>query len=161
MSLNCKEINAILSELDLEGAFIQDVVQPGFDTIALYTYKSGNAQTLLICTANNACRINLTRKKIPKNEKPLRFMELLKSRIKGARIESIEQIGLERVVRINLNHQYEKFILYVRLWSNAANIILCNEANVIIDALYRRPKKNEMSGEFFLPPVPDKNKKND
>ena len=36
MSLNCNEINVVLSELNLEGSFIQDVVQPGYDTVALY-----------------------------------------------------------------------------------------------------------------------------
>ena len=43
MSLNCNEINLILSELDLQGAFIQEIIQPGFDTLALYTYKLAGA----------------------------------------------------------------------------------------------------------------------
>ena len=64
MSLNCNEINLILSELSLEGAFIQDIIQPGFDTLALHTYKEGTAKTVLICTAQNSVRINETRKKM-------------------------------------------------------------------------------------------------
>ena len=71
MSLNCNEINLVLDELDLEGAFIQDIIQPGFDTLALYTYKEGNAKTVLICTEQNSVRINETRRKITKNAKPL------------------------------------------------------------------------------------------
>ena len=43
MSLNCSEINLILSELDLCGSFIQDIIQPGYDTLALYTYKLAGA----------------------------------------------------------------------------------------------------------------------
>ncbi|MBQ6758923.1 MAG: NFACT family protein, partial [Selenomonadaceae bacterium] len=43
-----------------------------------------------------------TRRKITKNEKPLRFNEMLKSKIKGARIISCEQIGKERIVKIEL-----------------------------------------------------------
>ena len=62
MSLNCNEINLALSELDLEGAFIQDIIQPGFDTLALYTYKNSTAKTVLICTAPKSCRISETRK---------------------------------------------------------------------------------------------------
>ena len=69
MSLNCNEINLILDELNLEGAFIQDIIQPGYDTIAFYTYKNGTAKTVLVCTAQNSCRINETRRKITKNEK--------------------------------------------------------------------------------------------
>ena len=94
MSLNCNEINLILEELKLEGAFIQDIIQPGYDTLALYTYKEGCAKTVLVCTAQNSVRINETRRKITKNDKPLRFMEFLRAHIKGCRINFIEQIGV-------------------------------------------------------------------
>lgn len=67
MSLNCNEINLILEELNIDGYFIQDIIQPGYDTIALYLYANGTAKTLLICTAQNSCRINETRRKIIKN----------------------------------------------------------------------------------------------
>ncbi len=103
MSLNCNEINVVLSELNLEGSFIQDVVQPGYDTVALYTYGKDGARTILICTSQNSCRIHETRRKIVKNDKPLRFMECLKARIKGARIDSCRQIGLQRIVQIELS----------------------------------------------------------
>lgn len=156
MSLNCVEINKIISELDLEGSFIQDIVQPGFDTIAFYTYKNGKAKTILICTAQNGNRINETSKRIPKNDKPLRFMEFLKSRIKGARINSFRQIGLERTVIMELSHsQTEIFNLYIRLWNNASNVILCDSDNIILDSMFRRPQKNEVTGKIFIPPVED------
>lgn len=103
MSLNCNEINKVLDELNITGAFIQDIIQPGYDTIALYTYKEGEPKTVLICTAQNSVRINETRRKITKNDKPLRFMEFLKSKIKGCRINSCEQIGVERVIKMELS----------------------------------------------------------
>ena len=106
MSLNCNEINLILDELELKGAFIQEIVQPGYDTLALYTYKEGSAKTVLICTAQNSVRMNETRRKITKNDKPLRFMEFLRSRIKGCRINSVTQIGVERVVKMELSRMY-------------------------------------------------------
>lgn len=152
MSLNCNEINLALSELDLEGSFIQDIIQPGFDTLALYTYKNSNAKTVLICTAQKSCRINETRKKIPKNEKPLRFMEFLKSRIKGSKIISCKQLGLERVIRFDLTHGDESFIMYVRLWSNAGNIILCDKKGKVLDSMFRRPNKDEITGGQYEEP---------
>lgn len=152
MSLNCNEINLVLSELNLSGAFIQDIVQPGFDTIAFYTYGKGGAKTVLVCTAQNSCRINETRRKIQKNEKPLRFMEILKSRIKGSRIDECLQIGLMRIVLLRLSHGEEKFNLYIRLWSNAANVILCDENNLILDTMFRRPQKGEVTGKTFVLP---------
>jgi len=152
MSLNCNEINLILSELNIEGAFIQDIIQPGFDTLALYTYKNSTAKTILICTASKSCRINETRKKIPKNEKPLRFMEFLKSKIKGAKIISCKQLGLERIIKFELTHGGQEFILYIRLWSNAGNVILCDKNGKILDSMFRRPGKEEISGGTFTEP---------
>lgn len=192
MSLNYKEIDLILNELELESTFIQEVIQPNFDSIAIYTFKPGVPKTVFICLAGGSTRINETRRKITKNEKPLRFNELLKSKIKGARIIACSQIGKERIVKITLERQgaiyvmpkaqeklqkiqdakativepfemneiendtTERFNLYIRLWSNAANIFLCDENDIIIDSFYRRPAKNEMSGEkFILPEIKD------
>ena len=154
MSLNCNEINLVLEELSIQGAFIQDIIQPGFDTLALYTYKEGTAKTVLICTAQNSVRLNETRRKITKNNKPLRFMEFLKSRIKGCRINSIEQIGLERVVKLELSHSENEFFnLYIRLWNNAANVILCDQNDLVLDSMFRRPERYEVKGETFIPPA--------
>ena len=156
MSLNCNEINLILSELDLAGSFIQDIVQPGFDTVAFYTFGEHGARTVIVCTAPSSCRINETRRKIVKNEKPLRFMEILKSRIKGSRIESAKQLGLMRIILLELRHGEERFRLYIRLWSGAANVILCDEENRILDTMFRRPLKGEISGKVFeLPELED------
>lgn len=154
MSLNCNEINLVLSELNLQGAFIQDIIQPGYDTLAFYTYKEGSAKTLLICTAQNSVRINETRRKITKNPKPLRFMEFLKSKIKGCRINTCAQIGLERVIKMELSHSdEERFNMYIRLWNNAANVILCDENDFVLDSMFRRPERYEMKGETFIPPA--------
>ena len=195
MSLNCNEINVILNELNIEGAFIQDIIQPGFDTLAFYTYKEGCAKTILVCTAQNSVRINETRKKITKNDKPLRFMEFLRARIKGCRINSVQQIGLERVVKIELSRLVEEnpkgaakgtvhislikkpvlskeeieaqsapaeieenYILYIKLWNNAANVILCDTDGTILEPMFRRPERGEMKGEKYIEPAADEAK---
>lgn len=184
MSLNFKEIDLVLKELDLTGAFVQEIVQPNFDSIAIYTYKPGIPKTVFISLAGGACRINETRRKITKNEKPLRFNEMLRSKIKGAKILSCQQIENERIIKIELEKagaiyvmpkfqeklqkiqdekariqeevedvsKDERFVLYIRLWSNAGNIFLCNEDNLILDTFYRRPAKNEKTGETFVLP---------
>ena len=184
MSLNCNEINLILSELNLEGAFIQDIIQPGFYTLALYTYKEGTAKTVLICTAQNSVRLNETRRKITKNDKPLRYMEFLRSHIKGCRINSVTQLGFERVIKMELsrivqekqsNKDYvhislikkpvlskeeieaqngqeeyeENYILYIKLWNNAANVLLCDVEDTILEPMFRRPERNEIKDEKF------------
>lgn len=195
MSLNCNEINLILEELDLEGTFIQEIVQPGYDTLALYTYKEGCAKTVLVCTAQNSVRINETRKKITKNDKPLRFMEFLRAHIKGCRINSVKQIGVERVIKMELSRLVsekprgaangtvhislvkkpvlskeeleaqgqpveveENYILYIKLWNNAANVILCDTDSTILEPMFRRPERGEVKGEKYCEPAADEEK---
>ena len=177
MSLNCNEIDLILSELDLAGSFVQEVVQPNFNSLALYPYKPGEPKTIFISLEAGACRICETRRKITKNEKPLRFNEMLKSKIKGARILSCRQLAKERIIKIELEkagavyvmpqaqeHAAKKskslqddgedefFSLYIRLWSNAGNIFLCDKNDVILDSFYRRPAKGEKTGETLALP---------
>ncbi|MBR5581671.1 MAG: NFACT family protein [Treponema sp.] len=152
MSLNWKEIDCILEELELEGSFIQQIVQPSYDTIAFHTYKNGQSKTILVCLAAGACRIHQTWAAVPKNNKPLRFMEFLKARIKGARINSICQLGQERIIKLELSHCGQEFLLYIRLWSNAANMILTDTNHLVLDTFYRRPKKDEVSGGIFQEP---------
>jgi predicted ribosome quality control (RQC) complex YloA/Tae2 family protein len=180
MSLNWKEIDLVLSELDLAGSRIERVAQPSYDTIVLSLYKPGAATDLLISAAQGACRIHSLSSPPPKGERHLRFHECLRSRIVGGRVESIRQLGRERVVRIDISApgsgapakddtvykaigpgarktqarrdegaEDRSYRLYARLWSGAANLILVGEDGLIVDALARRPKRGELSGEPF------------
>ena len=42
-------------------------------------------------------------------------------------------------------------MLWIRLWGSAANAILTDTSGKILDAFYRRPRKNEVSGKIFAP----------
>lgn len=155
MSLNCCEIDLILDEASLEGAFIQKVLQSSYSVLVLGLYKEG-AFNLVFSLEGSACRFNISKKNFSKPDKPLRFMELLRSKIIGYRIESVRQINADRIVKFELKNVRtdEYMFLYVKLWSGAANIILTDAQNKIIDAFYRRPAKKEITGEFFLEPSP-------
>jgi len=101
MSLNHREIDLVLAELDLEGAQLQRVVQPSYDSVVLGFYKSGTESELLISIAHGACRIHTLSSRPPKPQRPLRFMECLRSRLRGGRLESIVQLGDERILRLD------------------------------------------------------------
>jgi len=102
MSLNWIEIDRILSELDLEEAHIERILQPSYDSIVLGLYKAGKTTDLLVSIAHGACRIHSLYSTPPKPDRPLRFQECLKSRIRGGRIESVRQLGTERVIRFDI-----------------------------------------------------------
>jgi len=102
MSLNWIEIDRILSELDLEDAHIERILQPSYDSIVLGLYKAGKTTDLLLSIAHGACRIHSLSSSPPKPDRPLRFQECLRSRIRGGRIEAVRQLGTERVIRFDI-----------------------------------------------------------
>lgn len=149
MSLNCAEIDKILEELDLEGSYIQKVVQSSYSVMVLYLYKT-RPMSLVICLEPGACRLHETTRKIPKFDKPLRFMELLRSRLRGAKITEAVQLNNDRIVRLSLETSSGMLYLYIRLWTGAANMLLVDNG-IIVDAFYRRPSRHEVSGEPWQP----------
>jgi predicted ribosome quality control (RQC) complex YloA/Tae2 family protein len=166
----------VLSELDLAGAHIEKIAQPSYDSLVLSLYKEGRVTPLLLSVAQGACRVNALSREPKKPPRPLRFQECLKSRIRGGTILKVAQIGSERVLRFDievtrvgesaetvykvigagakpsLQEKPEgpvllRYRLYARLWSGAGNIVLAGEDGLVVDALLRRPKKGEVSGE--------------
>jgi predicted ribosome quality control (RQC) complex YloA/Tae2 family protein len=151
MSLNWKEINLILDELDLPGSQIQGAIQSAFDVIGLRIHKKGATRLVLIALSPGACRIHETFRAFPKSDKPLRFAQFLNSRIVNGWIEEAEQLGDNRIIRLLIRRGENRFRLYIRLWSNAANCIVTDEEGTVLDAMRRLPKKGETSGGHYAP----------
>ncbi|MDR3115791.1 MAG: NFACT RNA binding domain-containing protein [Treponema sp.] len=154
MSLNWKEINRILEELDLPGFQIQKAVQSTYEVLSLKLHRGfpqSSGKTLLIALSPGACRLHETRQTIPKHATPLRFAELLNSRVVNGRIEEAVQLGDNRIIRLILRRGLHRWRLYLRLWSNAANVVLTDEEGLVVDALRRLPKRGEISGGRYTP----------
>jgi len=156
MSLNWKEINLILEELELPGMQIQKAVQSAYDVLTLKLYGRNGAKDLLISISPNACRLHETFFTSPKSSKPLRFAEFLNSRIINSRIEEAVQLGEDRVIRLITRLAEERFYIYIRRWSNAANVIVTGMDGKVLDAMRRLPKKKETSGGSYTPEFPGK-----
>ena len=151
MSLNWKEINLVLEELDLEGAQIQSAVQSAFDVVILRVHKKGETKQLLVSLSPGACRMHETFAAFPKSEKPLRFAQFLNSKIVNGWVTEAAQLGDNRIVRLVVKRGTEIFKLYVRLWSNAANFIVTDENGSVLDAMRRLPKRGETTGGNYSP----------
>jgi predicted ribosome quality control (RQC) complex YloA/Tae2 family protein len=164
-SLNWREIDLVLSELDLDGSLIQEVHQPSHDRMVLHLFRQGTQFSVLICLSARFPRMHVLTEKLANPEKPLRFASFLRAHIRGGRIESAAQLRAtapgaqgadvpadgpgERIVRIALRHAGEEKILWIRLWGAAANAVLTDAEGMILDAFYRRPKKGEISRKPF------------
>jgi predicted ribosome quality control (RQC) complex YloA/Tae2 family protein len=162
MSLNWKEIDLILEELDLPGSQIQGAAQSAFDVIGLRIHKKGTpsdgaTKQLLIALSPGACRFHETFRSFPKSDKPLRFAQFLNSRVVNGWIEEAAQLGDNRIIRLLVKRGENRFRLYIRLWSNAANFIVTDEDGAVLDAMRRLPKKGEISGGHYAPETPEAN----
>jgi predicted ribosome quality control (RQC) complex YloA/Tae2 family protein len=151
MSLNWKEINLILSELNLPGHQIQKVIQSAYDVLNLQLYGRAGSKNLLIVLSPGACRIHETFMATPKSGRPLRFEEFCRSRLVNGWIEEAEQLGDNRIVRLGIRQGQSRRFLYARLWSNAANVVVTDEQGLILDAMRRLPRRGEVSGAPYDP----------
>ena len=140
------------------------------DTELLFTLRTtkGN-QKLLISLHSVYNRINFTKESYTTMEVPSNFLMLLRKQIDGCIIQSLEQIGYDRILHMNIDARNElgdihKRHLYIELMGKYANIILVDEENKIIDALKRIPpyensKRTILPGVTFELPAPHTGKK--
>lgn len=151
MSLNWKEIDAILDELPLVGSYVQRVDQPDYRNLVLSLYRPGNRYRLLCSLDQSAARIHRLNRKPERPKKQQRFAQLLRSRIEGGQITDAYQVHSDRIVRVEITRAGEITLLWIRLWGGQANILVTDSEGVIIDAFFRRPKRNEVSGAQYDP----------
>ncbi len=154
MSLNWKEIDLILKELDLPGAYIQKIMQPDFQTLVCSIFHPASGRfPLLISLEPTGSRLHsLKTAAIEKKQIKLqRFAQFLRARIQGGRILECSQLESERIILMKIRRAEEITLLYIRLWGGAGNVIATDSNGVILDALFRRPAKKEISGQEFIP----------
>ncbi len=151
MSLNWKEIDLILDELKLDGSLIQKIRQPDFKSLLLDLYKPGNAFPLLINLTQGNVRLHRLTGNNPGKVVLQRFAQFLRSRINGGRIVSAVQLNNDRIIRFTVLNGSEETLIYIRLWGGASNIIATDSSHNILDAFYRRPRQNEISGGIYFP----------
>ena len=147
-------VRSLASELSLSlsGGFVRKIAEPEPDELILtiQTPAKKNASGIVIKDrANYKLKLSanasyplvyLTNENKPSPLSAPNFCMLLRKHLMGARIESIEQIGLERVLSIRFYCHNELFDdvylkLNTELMGKHSNIILINEDDTIIDSI--------------------------
>lgn len=156
MSLNWREINQVLGELCLEGYFIQDIRQTDYQNTYLNLYKTGSSLWLRICLTQGKTRLHTVSRKPSFPKKPPRFVEFLRARILGGKVQKAAQWGRERIVELEVGTSEGVTTLWIRLWGGASNILVTGQDRTILEAAYRRPDSSEVKGSpVKLPPLPE------
>lgn len=154
MSLNWKEIDEVLAELNLSGSHIQRIIQPDFASLVLSIYRPGDPFDLFISLESGKTRLHRLSDSLKSPTKLQRFSQFLRARCKGAKITDAYQVHGDRIVKLATAAAGLQTILWIRLWGGAANIIATDERGTILDAFYRRPGRGEVTGGSYDPEAP-------
>ncbi len=135
-------VAALVGELKdkIQDGHIQKISQPESDEIILSIKKNRIQHRLLISASASLPLIGLTNETKPSPLTAPNFCMLLRKHLGGARLLAIEQIGLERVVRLqfeNLNELGDivSKSLMVEIMGKHSNIILIDKNKRIIDSI--------------------------
>ena len=136
-------VNRLAKELHdlLAGRRIDKVFQPERDEIQL-SIRGIKKERLLISINGTFPRIHMTTYSKPNPAQPPMFCMLLRKLLGGAQIESIEQVGFDRIIRINCIrktelYDHEKLSLIIEMMGKHSNCILIDNENRILEVLKR------------------------
>lgn len=161
-------IASIVKELNqnLTGGRIYKIAQPESDELLLTIKNNGSQYRLLLSADASLPLVYLTDKNKQSPMTAPGFCMLLRKHLQNARILDITQPGLERIIRIRLEHLDElgdlcKKTLVIEIMGKHSNLIFCNE-NTIIDSIKHisgmvSSVREVLPGrEYFIPQTQDK-----
>ena len=149
MGLNWKETERILSELPLEGSYIQRITEHSVNSFTFSMYsRTEKAWLLYVEVSSPYARICRTERMRPKTKRMQRFTQYMNAHIVGKRIAGVWQYPYDRAFRLTLSSSEETLEMHIRLFSGpGANIIITSSSGIIQELLYRRPNRGEENGK--------------
>lgn len=169
MALDGLVIANVIKELNdtLLGGRINKISQPENDALVL-VIKNNRSQYKLFLSANASLPlIYLTQENKPNPITAPNFCMLLRKHLNSARILSITQPGLERIIDIEIEHLNElgdvcTKHLITEIMGKHSNIIFCDDKNMIIDSIKHisglvSSVREVLPGrDYFIPETQDK-----
>lgn len=166
MPLDAVCLQGVVTELAplITGSRIEKIQQPARDQIILLLRGS---RRLLLSASGGQPRLHLTETLRDNPAQPPMFCMLLRKYLSGGIIEKIEQIPLERVVKLTISAADElgersRYFLLLEAFPRRANLILTDKNSHILDCLRRidfemNQERQVLPGLFYrLPATPDK-----
>ncbi|MCQ2559981.1 MAG: NFACT family protein, partial [Clostridia bacterium] len=161
---------AVVQELQpLIDTRIDKIYQPLREEIHLLLRSAGEKVRLLLNTNSNLARVHLTWQSKANPTFPPVFCMVLRKHLEGGRIKAIRQMGLDRVLHLEIENrdelgQLSLKTLILEIMGKHSNLILVNEQGEILDGIRRyghavSRHREILPGQLYIAP-PAQNKKN-
>lgn len=144
MPLDGITLNLLKQELSqyIIGSRIEKIHQPSKDELVFHLRSREGAYRLLLSASANSPRLHLTANAPENPATPPMLCMLLRKHLTGATVTDIRQLGLDRVIFIDLAGTNEigdavTFTLCIEIMAKHSNIILINSDGNIVDSVKR------------------------
>ena len=168
MPLDGITLGFLARELDarLSGARVDKVAQPEQDLVILTLRGQGENFRLLICAAPGSARMHLSQARYENPQDAPMFCMLMRKHLSGGRVQSIRQLGGDRLIEIRITGRDElessrEKLLYFEAMGKHSNLTLTEDGK-ILDALRHvsldmsRVRQMLPGLPFEMPPAQDK-----
>ena len=161
-------LSAVTEELqEAVGMRIDRVSQPARDTVVLQLRGREGSRKLLLCASPNRPRVQFSALSVENPAQPPMFCMLLRKHLTGARLASVTQEPMERLLDLTLDCLDElgtpsRKHMILELMGRSSNLILTDPEGRVIDCLRRvdlemSEVRQLLPGLFYrMPPARDK-----
>ena len=166
MSFDAGFLHALSGEIreELSDARLERIFQCTRDTFVFEFRAAKKPRALFVNAGPSGGLCYLTERKIAHPDTPPMFCMLLRKHLCGGRFLTAEQIGFERVLKIDIEF-FDAFgspllrTLYLEAMGKNSNLILCDDKGVILGALRtldlaQSPDRPLLVGMRYTPPAP-------
>ncbi len=153
----------------LLGGRLAKIAQPDADELLLTIKTDGGQRRLRLCANASLPFLYLTEENRPGPKTAPNFCMVLRKHLQNGRIVAIGQPGLERILRITVEHMDEmgdlaRKVLIAEIMGRHSNLILCDDQGRIIDsakhvtALVSSVREVLPGRPYFIAPVQQQKK---
>jgi len=157
-------LRAVAEELrqTVAGGFVQHIAQPVPTDLVLTIRTRGASRLLILSCDTTFARVHLTAVKRPNPPLPPPFCMLCRKYLEGARVLDVRQRDFDRLLDIDFESAGDsRYRLVAELMGKHSNLILTNEAGLILDAAKRITRRLSRYREvlpglpYVAPPAPE------
>jgi len=137
VGLSAAEIEAVVREIApvLTGGWVQKIHQPTPRAITLQVRAPRQTLSLFISADSETARLHFLTQRQPNPAAPPPFCQFLRAHIQRARLDGIEQVQGDRIVRFRMTARRGTCSLIAQLTGKRADLLLLNAEDKILAAL--------------------------